>query len=598
MDKIVCVFVLCATLAKSQINLEYKPVRPFYHPKPGTTLGQIVPPGKPWPDKPEDQQNVTQTPVLENKIKETTIPTTPPKPGVTLDYKPSRPPFHPNPGSTLGQIVPPGQPWPNKPDGYQNFSQLMPGINLENKMKDTVSTTEQPGTTIFSLEYKPNRPPHHPNPGSILGQIIPPGQPWPDKPEGYQNFSQLSPELSSSTVSLENKIQETATSTKKPSTNLEYQPNRPTFHPSPGTILGQIIPPGQPWPDRLEGYQNFTQTKPTGFVWETENNKTTKPGQATLAPNQIKNNFENKITDIVSILSQPSTNVANSDKQPSSLDQNKVEVTKPGLVTPTQNQTNNFGETIKETQSPDIDYKSNSTENLTHSKPRLETTLTMTTNPVDSFDDAIRDTISELKPGTQLKPSEIGKMSGENERSPDINYKPNIENLTQSKPRLEITSINSFDDAIRDTASVLSPGTQPKPSKIGTTSGVNERSPDINYKPNTENVTQSKPSGTTKPRLEIIEDAIRDTVSVSNPGVQPKPNHGEIDGPGLWKIATSENILTEGLLYTSAPLKPKPSTEKILINHRRPKPRLGYMKATVPTNVLVPFDWLPSFFSF
>ncbi|KYB26147.1 mucin-2 isoform X2 [Tribolium castaneum] len=643
MNKIVCVFVMCVSLAKSQINLEYKPVRPFYHPKPGSTLGQIVPPGKPWPD---NAQNVS----LEDRFKETTSTSSTPdynKPGdgeqtfqptpstgVTLDYKPSRPPFHPNPGSTLGQVVPPGQPWPDKPDGYHNFSQSKPGITLENKMKDTVATTEQPGTTVFSLEYKPNRPPHHPNPGSILGQIVPPGQPWPDKPEGYQNFSQLSPELSTSTITLENKIQDAATTSNKPSISLEYQPNRPSFHPSPGTvlgqiippgqpwpdkpenftqslpesststinlenkiqetvtttnkpntslenqpnrptfqpspgtILGQIIPPGQPWPDRLEGYQNFSQTRPTGFVWETESpdNETTKPEPVpvtTLAPNQTRNNFEEKIKDIVSIFWQPEANVTSPGSEPSSLDQEQpvgsdMEITKPGLptTTSTQKQANNFEDTIKDTV--------------------FALGMPGPLNPGDKV-------LSE-------KPSEFS----ENETA-----KPSSSTTSQA---------NSFEDSIKVTISILIPESQYKSNKIETTTREIEHSPGTKTSDQvfSEKPTEVSDREAAKPRLDItststtrqmngFEDSVKDTVSILTPE---------------WKIATSDNILTEGHLYTSAPLiEPKSTTvvppkKKLSINHQRSKPRRGYMKATVPVEspfVFVPLDWLPpapSFFSF
>jgi hypothetical protein len=63
-----------------------------------------------------------------------------------LEYQPNRPSFHPNPGSTLGQIVPPGKPWPSNAEDYQNFSQTAPPVSLEDRIKETSSSTNQPTT--------------------------------------------------------------------------------------------------------------------------------------------------------------------------------------------------------------------------------------------------------------------------------------------------------------------------------------------------------------------------------------------------------------------------------------------------------------------
>jgi hypothetical protein len=160
---------------QTPINLEYKPTRPFYHPNPGNTVGQIIPPGKPWPSSPQDYQNFTQNGQsidLINRIKEDDLSTTnkpvssaKPKPTsssiqeqtpISLEYQPNRPSFHPNPGSTLGQIVPPGKPWPSNAEDYQNFSQTAPPVSLEDRIKETSSSTNQPTTLA---QVKPTQSP-------------------------------------------------------------------------------------------------------------------------------------------------------------------------------------------------------------------------------------------------------------------------------------------------------------------------------------------------------------------------------------------------------------------------------------------------------
>jgi hypothetical protein len=309
---------------QTPINLEYKPTRPFYHPNPGNTVGQIIPPGKPWPSSPQDYQNFTQNGQsidLINRIKEDDLSTTnkpvssaKPKPTsssiqeqtpISLEYQPNRPSFHPNPGSTLGQIVPPGKPWPSNAEDYQNFSQTAPPVNLEDRVKETSSSTNQPTTLVptqspmieqtpASLEYKPNRPFHHPNPGNTVEQIVPPGQPWPSNAEDYQNFSQTAP-----TVSLEDRIKESNISTTNrpisstvisptPSPtkqqNLEYQPNRPSYHPNPGNTIGQIVPPGKPWPSNAEDYKNFSQTAPPVNLEDRIKETSSTANQPTLSP--------------------------------------------------------------------------------------------------------------------------------------------------------------------------------------------------------------------------------------------------------------------------------------------------------------------------
>ncbi|KAF2883351.1 hypothetical protein ILUMI_22853 [Ignelater luminosus] len=153
------------TTVKPQTVLEYVPITSFHQPKP-VTPAQIIPPGKPWPASPEGHQtestsstkvSTVQTSTVVNlderlpdlastTIKHTKIPHTTPiintKPPVLgnkettlsfasqtpsstriiLTYKPQRPWYHPQPGNTINQVIPPGKPWPASPEGYSTFS--------------------------------------------------------------------------------------------------------------------------------------------------------------------------------------------------------------------------------------------------------------------------------------------------------------------------------------------------------------------------------------------------------------------------------------------------------------------------------------------
>lgn len=46
-----------------------------------------------------------------------------PQGSILLGYKPIRPSYHPNPGNNIQQIIPPGEPWPARPQDYEQFSQ-------------------------------------------------------------------------------------------------------------------------------------------------------------------------------------------------------------------------------------------------------------------------------------------------------------------------------------------------------------------------------------------------------------------------------------------------------------------------------------------
>mgnify|MGYP005984027947 FL=1 len=52
--------------------------------------------------------------------------------------------------------MPPGQPWPSSPEGYQNFSQVGNSPNLVNRIQETSSTsttTKSPQETISLGEH-------------------------------------------------------------------------------------------------------------------------------------------------------------------------------------------------------------------------------------------------------------------------------------------------------------------------------------------------------------------------------------------------------------------------------------------------------------
>ncbi|KAB0793070.1 hypothetical protein PPYR_12690 [Photinus pyralis] len=261
--------------------LEYKPISSFHHPEP-FTLGQLVSAGTPWPDSantthkpPPSGAEVKPTTDLGNQSSTTssaaissTDYTTPSassvenrfgeevnnlsggKPAIVLGYKPSRPPYVPDP-VTIGQLIPAGTPWPDSPEGYQTT--IKPdGVN---------NATVKP---ITVLEYKPTRPSFLPEP-STIAQLVPSGTPWPASAN-----TTLKPQPSSQS---EDELQ-------SPATVLEYKPTRPSFLPEPVTI-GQLIPSGTPWPDSPAGYKTTTTTNGSTVVQEVkttvlpqENNQT------------------------------------------------------------------------------------------------------------------------------------------------------------------------------------------------------------------------------------------------------------------------------------------------------------------------------------
>lgn len=120
----------------------------------------------------------------------------------------------------------------------------------------------------ISLEYRPNRPFYHPNPGNYIEQIVQPGKPWPANQEGYQEFSQTTirpfrpnnnvpgPDQSPQDDNLgflADRIKEEAVvkpsfsqgstyeifvgGPVKPSIILEYKPEGSSFKPEPGMLM-------------------------------------------------------------------------------------------------------------------------------------------------------------------------------------------------------------------------------------------------------------------------------------------------------------------------------------------------------------------------
>ena len=181
-------------------------MRPSFHPSPGDLIAQIIPPGEPWPAKAEEYENFgskpqpTQRPKprptirpqnsdLQNRFEEKPVT----KPSNVLDYKPSRPSFHPSPGDKIAQIIPPGEPLPagplqNKPEdtfnryaeNYQNYGSVDDGYDISQLYYFTSVSPKAPyPKPDYVWDYKQMRPYYHPRPGNLIAPFIPPGGPWP-----------------------------------------------------------------------------------------------------------------------------------------------------------------------------------------------------------------------------------------------------------------------------------------------------------------------------------------------------------------------------------------------------------------------------------
>ncbi|KAK4874102.1 hypothetical protein RN001_013462 [Aquatica leii] len=257
--------------SKKETKLEYKPTRPSFLPEP-STVQQLIPTGKPWPSAlPENyitKNNKTQVTLesitLANRIEgknETNL---------ILEYKPTRPSFLPE-LSTVQQLIPPGKPWPASPEDYNigknNKTQVvLESVTLANRIDENESDK-------VVLENKPTRPSFIPEPSTVQ-QLISPGKPWPASHEEHVTKSTLSPHLI-------NRFPELTSTSVRPSTFstrivLTYKPQRPWYLPEP-TYIGQIIPPGKPWPASLEEYASFSQTtyRPNRFE-KAEHDETVK----------------------------------------------------------------------------------------------------------------------------------------------------------------------------------------------------------------------------------------------------------------------------------------------------------------------------------
>ncbi|CAH0564697.1 unnamed protein product [Brassicogethes aeneus] len=155
-------------------------------------------------------------------------------PQTSLEYKPIRPSFSPSGSHTTGQLIPPGPPWPDSVEGYQNFSSITKPPMLADRLPDLSPTTQRnPNVPSFA--------------GSSDTHKVPPGKPWPDSAEGYHNFSVIT--------------KPTVIVDRLPEVSTDRNPNKPSF--AGATFINGMVPSGKPWPDSIEGYLNFTTQKPT-----------------------------------------------------------------------------------------------------------------------------------------------------------------------------------------------------------------------------------------------------------------------------------------------------------------------------------------------
>lgn len=329
---------------------------PFAGQTGGNFRPQIIPSGTPWPSKPEQNTNEPQTnrPQIVDRFEETTkrrpspgfiwngnsvtsstFPplirppinvileednrpsqtSRPPKPPQTTSYpdiidrfketaefpfteiitKPTRPrpnrPFFA--GQTGGnyhpQLIPPGKPWPARPEDYATFgdvssipqkftkttaamepdkSELHSTLSIEPEKTDVIkeTTSKRPPAASFEDRFEkvpsnsptkppPNRPPFAGETGgNFRPQIVPPGKPLPSKP--------LDDTLTETTAKpLEDKFEEVPS--KAPTRPSE---NRPPFAgQTGGNFSPQIVPPGNLLPSKP---QESTSKRPTTIPFE------------------------------------------------------------------------------------------------------------------------------------------------------------------------------------------------------------------------------------------------------------------------------------------------------------------------------------------
>lgn len=159
------------------ISLEYKPMRPFFA-GPVMNPQPIIPPGTQWPASSTEIYPATD---LADRFQQQTTSTTK-KPQentpISLEYKPSRPFFAPDPIVYPGPIIPPGTPWPAS--STEHYPQTTFMNDLENRFEEkTTSHPKQNANTPLVLDYKPTRSPFLPDPWVYPSPIIPSGTPWP-----------------------------------------------------------------------------------------------------------------------------------------------------------------------------------------------------------------------------------------------------------------------------------------------------------------------------------------------------------------------------------------------------------------------------------
>lgn len=158
------------------ISLEYKPMRPFFagpvmYPEP------IIPPGTPWPASSTETSTIHD--LVDRFQQQTTITTRKPHANtpISLEYKPSRPFYAPNPIVYPSPIIPSGTPWPAS--SSERYQQTASNNDLGNRFQSTTTPPKQNTNTPIVLEYKPTRSPFLPDPWVYPSPIIPSGTPWP-----------------------------------------------------------------------------------------------------------------------------------------------------------------------------------------------------------------------------------------------------------------------------------------------------------------------------------------------------------------------------------------------------------------------------------
>lgn len=130
-------------------------------------------------------------------------------------------------------------------------------------------------TPAIQIGYVPMRPSYHPNPGEYIAQIVPPGKPWPARPEDYPQFSQTTKPPQSQRTTIANRIKEDENKSVANSTssNITLSQNS-TDKPIQETTNIEIV----------------TETSPIALNQSTLSNSTEKPNERTLSNSTEKSN--------------------------------------------------------------------------------------------------------------------------------------------------------------------------------------------------------------------------------------------------------------------------------------------------------------------